>query len=157
MRYKSMIFLPISINITTKKVMIVGGGRIAANKLALLTQFTDNITVLAPEIISEIKNANVNIVEKEFSTSDIEDFSLIYACTSDHCLNQKIKEEANARGILVNVVDNRDLCDFISPAIYKHDYLTIAVSSNGQNIRTAIKIRDRIKEIFENDKAFFLE
>jgi len=152
-----MIFLPISINITTKKVMIVGGGRIAANKLALLTQFTDNITVLAPEIISEIKNANVNIVEKEFSTSDIEDFSLIYACTSDHCLNQKIKEEANARGILVNVVDNRDLCDFISPAIYKHDYLTIAVSSNGQNIRTAIKIRDRIKEIFENDKAFFLE
>lgn len=139
------IFLPVSINITGKKILIVGGGRVATHKLSLLSRFTNEITILAPAISSVIRRSNFKIVQKEYHSSYLEGYFMVYACTNNHSLNQKIREEASVRGLLVNVADNPELCDFVSPAIYKNDYITIAVGSNAQNVKKAIEIRDKIE------------
>ena len=145
-----MQFLPISINITDKKILIIGGGRIGLHKLLLLKRFTSNITVLAKEVTEEIRSEGVKIIENEYDKSYLDGFFLIYACVNDKNFNKKIKNDAKSKGILVNVADNPILCDFISPAIYKFDYMTISVSSGAKNVNKSVQIRDEIKKFLEN-------
>ena len=150
-----MKFLPISINITDKKILIIGGGRIANHKIGFLEQFSKNITVVGLEVIPEIKSRDITWIEKAYQKNDLTGFFLIYACTNIIELNQQVKNDAESLGILCNVVDNPKLCDFVSPAIYKKGIYTVAVGSNAQNVYKAIEIRNKIKSILENDKAIF--
>lgn len=152
----NMIFLPISINITGKKILVIGGGRIASHKIGFLEQFTQNISVIALDVCDGIKAKGYSWVEKPYEIADLEGAFLVYACTSIPELNQRIKTDGESSGILTNVVDNPGLCDFVSPAIYKHGHFTVAVGSNAQEVRRAIAIRDRIKENLENDTEIFI-
>ena len=149
-----MMFLPVSINITGKKILIVGGGRIASHKIGFLEQFTKNITVVGLEVIDAIKQ-RISFIEKQYEKSDLPGYFLVYACTNIIELNRQVKADAESLGILCNVVDNPVLCDFVSPAIYKHDIYTVSVGSNAQNVYKSIEIRDRIKEFLENDSTVF--
>jgi siroheme synthase-like protein len=147
----SEIFLPISINITGKRVLIVGGGKVAAHKLSTLIKFTHDITVLAPDIIHEILNdSRLNCIIKPYEKDDLCDFHLVYACTNNRMVNAEIKKDANNLGLMVNVADDPELCDFISPAIYKQNHITVSVGSNARNVKKAIRIRNWIKEKLEN-------
>jgi len=150
-----MTYLPISINITDKKILLVGGGRIASNKIKFLEQFSHSICVVALDVCEYIKAKGISYVEKPYEKSDLTGAFLVYVCTNISELNRRIKADAESLGILTNVVDNPGICDFISPAIYKYDNYTVAVSSNAQNVKKAIAIRDKIKEILEHDPAIF--
>lgn len=153
----SMKFLPISINITDKKILIIGGGRIAGHKIGFLEQFTTNISVVALEVIDIIKSKGYLYIEKAYEKSDLHGAFLVYACTNIETLNKQIKYDAESMGILVNVVDNPALCDFVSPAIYKHENITVSVGSNGQDVHRSIAVRNRIKEMLENDSEIFTQ
>ncbi len=76
-------------------------------------------------------------------------FFLVYACTNNIEVNRRIKADAEICKILVNVVDNRELSDFISPAVFKQDEMTVAISSNGQNVKKSVEWRDKIKAILQ--------
>ena len=149
------IFLPISINITGKKILLIGGGRIASHKIKFLEQFTRNISVVALEVCETIKEKGYSFKEKPYEKSDLEGAFLVYACSNISELNQQIKTDTESLGILTNVVDNPGLCDFISPAIYKHKHITIAVGSNGHEVHRAIAVRNKIRENLENDTDVF--
>ena len=150
-----MIFLPISLNVTDKKMLIVGGGRIAGHKIGFLEQFTKNISIVALEVLDSIKAKGYPYQEKAYEKSDLEGAFLVYACTNMIELNQKVKADAESLGILTNVVDNPKMCDFVSPAIYKHDHMTVAVGSNAQEVYRSIAVRNRIKEILEKEPTLF--
>ena len=150
-----MIFLPISLNITDKKILIVGGGRIASHKIGFLEQFTKNISVVALEVLDSIKARGYHYTEKAYEKSDLEGAFLVYACTNIIELNKKVKADTESLGILTNVVDNPKMCDFVSPAIYRHDHMTVAVGSNAQEVHRSISIRDRIKDILEKEPSIF--
>ncbi len=150
-----MVFLPISINITGKKILIIGGGRIANHKIGFIQQFTSNISVIGMDVIDAIKEKGIPYIEKAYEKKDLQGYFLIYACTNIIELNRQIKSDAESLGILCNVVDNPVLCDFVSPAIYKHNNYTVAVGSNAQNVYKSVEIRDRIKEFLQNDTTIF--
>jgi precorrin-2 dehydrogenase / sirohydrochlorin ferrochelatase len=150
-----MKFLPITINITDKKILLVGGGRIANHKIGFLEQFTSNIEVVGKEVIDDIKKRGLVYKEKSYEKADLNGAFLVYACTNIIELNQQVKNDAESLGILCNVVDNPKLCDFVSPAIYKKGIYTVAVGSNAQNVYKAIEIRNKIKTVLENDKSIF--
>lgn len=152
-----MTFLPISINITDKKILLIGGGRIASHKIGFLEQFTSNIEVVALEVIDIIKHKGYPYKEKAYEKSDLEGAFLVYACTNIMELNQRVKADAESLGILTNVVDNPKLCDFVSPAIYKHDHITISVGSNAQEVYRSIAVRNKIKELLELDPSVFYQ
>ncbi|MBU2591715.1 MAG: bifunctional precorrin-2 dehydrogenase/sirohydrochlorin ferrochelatase [Nitrospinota bacterium] len=144
-------YLPILLNLKNKKILVVGGGDVALRKVKTLKQFTENITVVGTIIDTEIKGMVGEYYEKDYNSSFLDGHFLVYVCTDNKELNQQIKREANKLGLLVNVVDNRRLCDFISPALYTDKEMVVAVSSNGKNTLKAIRWRDRIKEIFKKE------
>lgn len=82
-----MNFLPISINITDKKILVIGGGRIANHKISFLEQFSRNISVVALEVCDSIKAKGFSWVEKTYEISDLEGAFLVYACTNISGLN----------------------------------------------------------------------
>lgn len=152
-----MTFLPVSINITDKKILIIGGGRIASHKIGFLEQFTNNISIVALDVLDSIKEKGYRCIEKAYEKSDLEGAFLIYACTNIMELNQQVKSDAAALGILTNVVDNPKMCDFVSPAIFKHDHMTVAVGSNAQDVYRSIAVRNKIKELLEQDPSVFYQ
>ncbi|HWQ25712.1 MAG TPA: bifunctional precorrin-2 dehydrogenase/sirohydrochlorin ferrochelatase [Chlorobaculum sp.] len=144
------VFLPLNIRVDNKKLLFVGGGKIAMHKIQTVEQYTRNITILAPAISDELKGKGFTEIYKEYESSDLDGFFLVYAATNDTAVNRRIRDDAEARGIMVNVVDNRELSDFISPAIIRKDEMTIAVSSNGQNVKKSVEWRNRLREIVMN-------
>ncbi|GHT66950.1 porphyrin biosynthesis protein [Bacteroidia bacterium] len=144
-------FLPISIDITDKKIVIIGGGKVAFHKSAILSRFTPEATVIAPEFHPEFENLPFQLIKKEYEADDLNGAFLVYICTGNETLNQQIKTACGKRGILASVCDNPLLCDFISPAIQKEENMTIAVSSNAQNVRQAIAVRNQIQVLIEKE------
>lgn len=147
------VFLPVNVRIDDKKILFVGGGNIAMHKIQTVEQYTRNITVVAPEIHDELRGKGFEHVCKEYEEGDLDGFFLVYAATDSIEVNRRIKKDAAARGIMVNVVDNRELSDFISPAIFKDEEMTVAISSNGQNVKKAVAWRNRIREMFRDERS----
>ena len=141
-------FMPISIDVSGKRILLIGGGKVALHKIESLLKYTNNIFVLARKVHPNIKENEIQFVEKEYESVDIIGSLLVYACTNDRDLNRKIREDCQKSGILVNVVDKPADCDFVSPAIHKDNNMSIAVSSNGQDVFKSIRIRNKIKELF---------
>lgn len=150
MNREDLQFLPISINVTGKKILLIGGGKVATHKGNIMTRFVQNVTVISPDFTDEIKKLPFVFIEKEYEKTDLEDFFLVYVCTGNHELNTQIKLDAEELGILTSVCDAPLLCDFVSPAIYEEDHITISVSSNAQNANQSVDIRNQIKELIQN-------
>jgi siroheme synthase-like protein len=150
-----MAYLPISINVSGKKVLIIGGGRIAYHKIGFLEQFADHIEIVALEVCEQIKHKKFKYTEKPYEKTDLKDAFLIYACTNIKELNKQVKTDAEELGKLCNVVDNPPLCDFVSPAIYKNGIYTVACGSNAQDVHKSIEIRNKIKAYLEHDPSIF--
>ena len=147
------VFLPVNIRIDNRRILFVGGGNIAMHKIRTVEQYTRNITIVAPEIHDELQGKGFDLVSKEYEESDLDGFFLVYASTNNMEVNRRIKEDAETRGIMVNVVDNRELSDFISPAVFKQGEMTVAISSNGQNVKKSVAWRDRIREMFRDERS----
>ena len=143
-------FLPISINVTNKKILLVGGGKVATHKGTIMARFVTNVTVISPDFTDEIKKLPYTFIQKEYESTDLEGFFLVYVCTGNHVLNAQIKADAEALGILTSVCDAPMLCDFVSPAIHKQEHVTISVGTNGRNAMQAVEIRNQITTLFEN-------
>ncbi|MDR1121965.1 MAG: bifunctional precorrin-2 dehydrogenase/sirohydrochlorin ferrochelatase [Dysgonamonadaceae bacterium] len=140
-------FLPISINIAGKKILLIGGGNVAFHKASLLLRYTNDVTVIAPEFHAGFDALPFRLIKKKYEPDDLNGAFLVYLCTENEELNVKIKSACENRKILTSVCDNPQLCDFVSPAIYKEDYVSIAVSSNAQNVRQSIAVRDQIQKL----------
>jgi siroheme synthase-like protein len=147
MNREDLLFLPISINITNKKILLIGGGKVATHKGQIIARFAQNVTVIAPEFTDEIKQLPFSFIQKTFDPTDLIGFFLVYVCTGDHELNQQIKEYASELGILTSVCDAPLLCDFVSPAIHKSGHITISVASNAQDVYKSVDLRNQITEL----------
>lgn len=154
MNREDLQFLPISINVTNKKILLIGGGKVATHKGTILARFVNQVTVIAPEFTSEIKKLPFTFIEKEYEKSDLEKFFLVYVCTGNHELNAKIKADAEDLEILTSVCDAPMLCDFVSPAIHKEGDITISIGSNAQNVYQSVEIRNQIKKLIQDGKIY---
>jgi siroheme synthase-like protein len=156
---EDLVFLPVSINITDKKILIIGGGKVGYHKAAILSRFTDKVTVISPGFHEAFASLPFELVEKRYERRDLTGAFLVYVCTEDEELNARVKKDSEELGILASVCDNPVSCDFISPAIYKEGDVTISVSSNARDVRRSINIRDQVQKlsaegilIIRNDK-----
>lgn len=148
-----MDFLPVSLNVKGKRIIIIGAGKVALHKLKTIKKFNACITVIAPEIMPAIKKLGVALKKESYQKSLLKGAFLVYACTNDRALNKRIREDALAKGILVNVADDRRLCEFISPAVCKHRNLIISVSSQGRDPAACVALRDKIKRRLNGDRS----
>jgi precorrin-2 dehydrogenase/sirohydrochlorin ferrochelatase len=144
-------FLPVSLNINKKHILIIGGGKTALQKLRMVRRFVRRITVCAAEICPEIAASGATLLRQSYTPKILRGYFLVYACTNDRVLNARIKKDAAKHGALVNVVDDPANCDFISPAVYKKRNMTVAVSSDGSNVKKSVAWRNKIRELLKDD------
>ena len=145
-----MDYLPIYFNLKGRKVLVVGGGEVAARKVALLKQAAAAVTVIAPELgrsLSSLHQAGeVEWLQRVYETSDLDrGWALVYAATDSTEVNQRVSDEAKQRNLPVNVVDNPALCTFIMPAIVDRSPVIAAVSTGGASPVLSRLIRARIE------------
>ena len=144
-----MDYLPIFLKVEGRPCLVVGGGKVAARKVALLNRAGAAITVVAPGICDEIKTladqSAVNCVEREFSDADMDGVVLVIAATDNESVNRAVSELANQNRIPVNVVDNSGLCSFIVPSIIDRSPVQVAVSTGGASPVLARLLRARLE------------
>ncbi len=130
-----MSFFPAFLNLENKKILIVGGGKIAGDKISRLLNFTKDITIISPKIDTRVKNLienhSLTYKEREYQKGDLKDFFIVVAAVDDIKIQEAIFKEAKELKVLVNSVDSTDFCDFIFPSFIKRGDLTIAFSTSG--------------------------
>lgn len=151
-------YYPIMIDLAGKKCLIVGGGHVACRKALSLRDAGAQITVISPEICTELEQIdNITIEKRPYRTGDIEDFVLIFAATGNRDLNAEISEDAVKAGRQVNVVDDPELCSFIVPATLCRGSLLIAITTSGKSPALAKKIRLELEREYGPEYAEFVD
>jgi len=145
-------FLPISIDISDRKILVIGGGQSAYKKIRILQRFGANIEVVAENITAEVYASGVVCFQKKYEKGDLEGYLMLYSCTNNEELDRQIAHDGREAGVLVNIHDNPSLCQFVSPAIYQEGNISVAVSSNAENVYESIRVRNLLKEYLENLK-----
>ncbi len=142
-------YLPIALNIAGEKILIIGGGQSAWNKIKILKRFDAHLEVVALDVCDDIKNSDVPYTIKAYGKNDLQGFLMFYSCTNNPELDEQIARDGKEAGVLVNIHDNPALCQFVSPAIYQNGHIRVAVSSNAKDVYASIRIRNEIKEFLE--------
>jgi len=145
-------FLPISIDISDRKILIIGGGQCALKKIRILQRSGAQLEVVAENIIDEVYATGVVCFRKKYEKSDLKGYLMLYSCTNNEALEQQIVQDGREAGVLVNIQDKPELCQFVSPAIYQDGNISVAVGSNAENVQEAIRIRNQIQKFLENQK-----
>ncbi len=130
-----MKYFPIFIDAEHINCLVVGAGEVAARKCELLLKTPAKVNVVAPYVSDTVRGYGneglLNISERKFVSSDLDGKQMVFVATDDEDINKQIHDEAFAKGILVNVVDNTPLCKFITPSIVDRSPIIIAMSSGG--------------------------
>ncbi|MFV2004626.1 MAG: siroheme synthase CysG [Gammaproteobacteria bacterium] len=144
-----MEYLPIFIQIKNRPCLVVGGGSIAARKVALLRKAQADVTVVSPELCDELQQLkDENLIQhqaREYAESDLERCVVAIAATDQRAVNESVSELAQELRLPVNVVDNPDLCSFIMPSIIDRSPVVIAVSTGGSSPVLARLIRTKLE------------
>ncbi|MGQ7869444.1 precorrin-2 dehydrogenase/sirohydrochlorin ferrochelatase family protein [Sunxiuqinia sp. sy24] len=143
-------FLPIALNISGEKILIIGGGQSAWSKMQILKRFDAELEVVALDICDEIKHSDVPFKIKAYDKADLAGYLMFYSCTNNPELDEQIARDGKEAGVLANIHDNPALCQFVSPAIYQNDTVRVAVSSNAKDVYASIRTRNEIKEFLES-------
>lgn len=127
--------LPIFLDVRGKRTLIVGNGVSAARKADLLLRAGSDLTIVATELGEELSNLAGSYTfthqSTELLTENLDGCVVVFACSSDDSANQRLRELAKSAGIMVNVSDKTEDCDFIMPAVVDRTPLLIAISSGG--------------------------
>jgi precorrin-2 dehydrogenase/sirohydrochlorin ferrochelatase len=156
-----MAYLPIFLDVSGHRCMVIGGGEVAARKVASLLEAGAKVTVVSPLLIDELSKlagaSRIEHVQREYADGDMAGATLAYAATDDAQLQQRLSVEGRARGIPVNVADVPALCTFIGPAVMRRGSLCIAVSTDGASPALAKRIIKRLERLFGPEYGLALE
>ena len=146
-------YFPLFVDLSEKKVYVIGAGTIAKRRIRSLIDFTDCLTVVAPEVNPELNSLEQEkknmILRKKFDLQDITDADLVIAATNDHTLNNDIYEFCRENNIMVNVCNDKEKCDFYFPGLAMKENVVVGVTANGTNHKMARKAVEKIREMLE--------
>lgn len=145
---------PVFLKLDKIQTLIVGGGYVGLEKLGALLKNDDeaNVKIVAPEIREEIKeiaatHPAIRLVNKSYDPSDLEGINLVIGATNFYEVNKQVYTDAKAAGILVNVADTPELCDFYLGSTVKKGNLKIGISTNGKSPTFAKRLRAILEEV----------
>ena len=145
---------PVFLKLNQLHTVVIGAGPVGLEKLtAILNQSQGaGLTVVAEEICEGVRELaaalpQLRLLHKSYEAADLEGADLVIAATNNNTLNLQIKQDAQARKLLVNVADKPGLCDFYLGSIVKKGDLKIAISTNGKSPTIA----KRLKQLFNDN------
>lgn len=153
-----MKYYPVFLDMKDRKVLVVGGGFVALQKIKTLLDSGAIVKVITKELIAEdIKALPVSLEIREYNENDMIGVSIVIAATNSHEVNTKIFEHSKKYNVLLNAVDDKDNCDFILGAIVNKGDITVTISTAGRSPIVAKKIRDKVNEMLNINYENLLE
>ncbi|EDY85738.1 siroheme synthase [gamma proteobacterium HTCC5015] len=146
-----MRYLPIWLDVKDYPCLMVGGGEVASRKSEMLLKAGASLTVVAPTLCknlqASLERGDIEHRAKHFEADDVQGCRLVVAATDDECANRRVYEAAKSAGVMVNVVDTPELCDYTNGAVVERDPITIAISSGGGAPVLARAIKARLETL----------
>jgi precorrin-2 dehydrogenase / sirohydrochlorin ferrochelatase len=140
------------LRLTGRRCVVIGGGPVGLEKVEGLLACDGDVTLIAPEAQPELVQlaleGSIRWERREYEASDLDGALIAIAATDDTDLNVRVFEDAEARAMLVNVVDVPPLCNFILPAIVRTGPLAVAISTAGASPALAKRMKREIGELF---------
>lgn len=156
-----MSYFPAFLKLEEKKILLVGAGDIAYEKLNHLLNFTQNIYVIAQnfsqKMLDRLNLENISFEKRAYKRGDIKDFAIVIVAVDSLELQAEIYKESKQYNCLCNAVDSTDYCDFIFPSYIKKGDLTIAISTSGASPAVAKYLRIYIQTLIPDSIVEFLK
>lgn len=154
---------PVFLKLENFHVLIVGGGKIAGEKIAAVLNNSPatQITLIAPQVSDEIyawgkKFVNVKIIKRFFEESDLNNTDFVIVAVNNKKTSLEIKQLAEQRKLITNVADTPEQCDFYLGSIVQKGDLKIAISTNGKSPTFAKRVKETLNEAIPNDVQLVL-
>ena len=156
-----MNLFPMFLKLAGRRCLVVGGGCVAEGKIASLLGTGAKVIVVAPDVTDKVSWwASIGEVEwlaRPFCPAELKGVFLVVAATSHPEMNDLVFREAQNRGILCNVVDDPERCDFYYPAVLRRGQLQIAISTGGSSPALAQRLRRELEQQFAPGYGEWLE
>jgi precorrin-2 dehydrogenase/sirohydrochlorin ferrochelatase len=148
---------PMFVKLTGRQCLVVGAGKVGEPKIGGLIETGASVHVVAIAASEQVREwavaGKIELELRAFSKHDLDGKFLAVAATASPSLNQLVYREAQQLGVLCNVVDVPELCNFYYPAVVRRGDLQIAVSTAGQSPSLARKIRQQLERQFGDGYA----
>jgi len=146
------------LKLSGRKALVVGGGTIATLRVKQLLRAKAAVTVVAPEVSTEIENClkagSIALIRRKFEPTDLTpNFYMVIAATDDPAVQTAVARHAQRHGTLLNVVDSPRLSNFYTPAVVKRGDLMIAVGTGGRSPFLAGKVREWLDQAIPKNAA----
>ena len=151
-------WFPLFINLENKKVLVIGGGKIAAKKIRKILEYGADITVVTEDIaekgLLQLENIKIESNRKiENNKSEIEKlvkgYFLVIAATDNEELSENVARICDSNGILINNVSSKIKMNAMFGGIVKNDEFQIAVSTGGKNCKRSRAMKSEIQKILD--------
>lgn len=151
-------WFPLFVNLKNKKVLVIGGGKVAFKKISKIMEYEADIRVIAENIpeekLLELKNLKIENNRKIENNKDeieklVEEYFLVIAATDNEELNENIAEICDSKGILVNNVSSKTKMNSMFGGIVKNDEFQIAISTSGKNCKRSRAMKSEIQKILD--------
>jgi len=156
MTHKNELY-PIFLKASQLNILIVGGGKVASEKLSFLLKSSPNANVLLvaisfdENILKMAKSHSVSLVKTPYSKAALKNKQIVIAATNNTQINKQIYSDAKAKNILINVADTPELCDFYLGGIVTKGAVKIAISTNGKSPTLAKRLRQFFEDVIPDD------
>ena len=143
-------YYPMMMNITGRRCVVVGGGKVAERKVASLLEAGAMVVLMSPAMTpllsSMVKSGMIEHVSRRYRKGDLKRAFLCVVATDDRRLQERIWKEARDQGVLANIVDSDEDCDFLVPSYFRRGDLVISISTSGKSPALAKRIRKDLEE-----------
>lgn len=138
---------PVNLLVEGRRCLVVGGGPVAARKVAGLRACGAQVHVIAPSVAEAIKQQpGVTWDERPYDPADLNGRRLVIAATNDHEVNAAVFRDAEAAGVWVNGADDPAHCSFTLPSVIRRGDLLLTVSTGGRSPALAVWLRERLED-----------
>lgn len=137
---------PVVLDLRGERVLVVGGGAVAARKVAGLRRAGAAVTVVAPEAVAEIAGAaDVRWHRRPYRRGEAASYRLVFTATDDPAVNRQVARDGRAANVFVNSADDPANCTFTIPAVVHRGDLQVAIGTNGRSPAFARWLRERLE------------
>ncbi|UTZ37483.1 siroheme synthase [Vibrio campbellii] len=157
-----MRYFPLFLDLVNKPVLVVGGGEVASRKVEALLKAGADVTIVSPSLVDFLdklaQEQQVHWIQRFYSSDLVtKSFIQVWATTDNPELNHQVYKDAKELGILVNVVDDKPYCDFITPSMINRGRIQIAISSGGASPVLIRNIREKLEAILPQNIGLMAE